>query len=1000
MPHRRYTLKALRLRNLMPYRVTEVLLVSSPYDAFILEQDGQLTEQVFREYRDLSLPAAPRFTHATTGEAAMGLLEERHFDLVLTMTSLADMDVNAFGRRVKARRAEQPVVLLALDRRALHDLRRTIDRTAIDGAFLWNGDSKILLALIKYVEDRKNVDHDIAHGVRVIVVVEDSARYYSAFLGLLYKELVKQAQALYAGGVNEFLRQMYMSSRPKILLATSYEDGAALLDRYRESLLSLISDVRVPRGDELDPTAGLGLVRLARRVDDELPVLLQSADSEHATAAKEIGTAFLDKSSPGLLGELRDFLTHSLGFGDFVFRTADGGGEIARARGLGELEEKLAEVPDESIVYHARHNHFSIWLMARSEFELAERIRPQKISDFDTLAELRAYLVQVLREGRRATHRGVISDFRRHDDVAESFTRLGMGSVGGKARGIAFLNLRLADMSPADFGGLTVRLPRTAVIATEAFDRFLDENELRKLALAGGDDREIRRRFLAGRLPGKVTDDLRFLLGRLEGPLAVRSSSLLEDSMHQPLAGIYSTLMLPNSAAAVGERLRQVADAVKLVYASTFLDNARSYLETTGNRIEEEKMAVIVQELVGRRHGPRFYPTFSGVAQSYNFYPIGPQKPEEGIVHLALGLGRQVVDGGQALRFSPRHPEVLPQLDKPKVFLDRSQRGFWALDMSQDCCDPEADLYSSVRWYELDDAEEDGTLQVVGSVYSADDRRIRDDLSHDGPRLVTFNNVLRHKAIPLATAISKLLEVGKEGLGCAVEIELACEMGDWGRFAEAGRERQEPELHLLQIRPFAGHGWSTVGVPVELDPEDLLCASAHALGHGVERNVRDVVYVRADRWRAGDNRAIAEEVDGINRELRKLERPYLLIGPGRWGTADEWLGIPVRWSQISNVKVIVEASPAGYEVEPSQGTHFFQNITSLEIGYLALAPGAPEKPDGDEHLDRQWLDAQPARAETDHLRWLELEEPLTVVLDGRHRRGVIALPGAEPRSPT
>ncbi len=996
MPARHHTLKALRLRDLMPHHVAEVLLVSAPYDAFILEQDGQLTEQVFLRYSDLHLPTPPRFTHATTGEAAIELLHQRRFDLVITMTSLADIDPNAFGRRVKDLRPGLPVVLLALDRKALHALGDGLDPAAIDGAFLWSGDVKILLAIINYVEDRANVDHDIDYGVRVIIVIEDSPTYYSAFLALLYQALVQQSRALYSKGVNEYLRQIYMNSRPKILHASSYEAGVALFERYRQNVLAIISDLRIPRDGRLDAEAGLDFVRLARRSDPGLPVLLQSAEADHLAAAalgELVGTgAFVvSKNSHNLLGQIRTFLTLHLGFGDFVFRTAAGGAELARAGSLRELEQQLAVVPDESIVYHSSHNHFSLWLMARSEFELAERLRPRK-TDFSNVEATRASLIEELRATYQETHRGMISDFSQQEFADEPFSRVGRGSLGGKARGIAFLNQRLAAMTADDFGGLLVKLPKTMVITDDHFDRFLDANDLRGFGYSYDDDEVIRERFLAGRLADDLEADLGFIVDYLKGPLAVRSSSLLEDSMHQPMAGIYATVMLANNADDPQRRRREMSDAVKLVYASTFFHGAKEYLRSTGNRVEEEKMAVTIQELVGRRYGERYYPSISGVAQSYNFYPIGPQRAEDGVVHLALGLGRQVVDGGRALRFSPRHPEVLPQLAKTKTLLDRSQRRFFALDLEHRKQHPGAALDAAVRHYDLATAEEDGALSMVGSVFSPDDQQIRDNLRLPGPRVVTFNNILKYKSVALPEALSRLLEIGTEGLGCAVELEFACDLGHLGVSLRSSGMHSVPVLYVLQIRPFAGRSWLTAGLDVEIAPDDRLCASTRSLGHGVEDRIQDVVYVRRDRWRAEDNRAIAAEVGVLNAELVAEGRPYVLIGPGRWGTADEWLGIPVGWAEISNVRAIVEASPAGYDVEPSQGTHFFQNITSLEIGYLSLPAGAGEP--GDDGLDWRWLDAQPAHSETEHLRRLRFDESLTVVLDGRRGCGVIAKPGA------
>jgi CheY-like chemotaxis protein len=992
MAIRHQILKDRRFHDLMPYRVREILLVSSPYDAFILEEDGQLTEQVFFEYRDVSLSGPPRVTHAATGEDALRMLKTRRFDLILTMTSLADMGVNAFGRRVKKLRPGRPVVLLALDRKELDRASNLIDPKATDGAFLWSGDSQILLAIIKYIEDKQNVDLDIQHGnVRVIIMIEDSPRYYSSFLGMIYKELMTQSHSLYSEGVNELHRRMYMRSRPKILHATTYEEGVELFERYGDNVTAVITDVRIPRGGLLDPDGGLDFARYVRKYDPEFPVLLQSAEAENEEKAEAIGATFVDKNSSSLLAHIRSFFRRKLGFGDFVFRNPDGV-ELARAKDVRDLERQLAVIPEESLIYHASHNHFSIWLMARSEFEAADRLRPRQISDFPSIEATREYLISLLRETQRIAHRGVISDFDRTQFDETLFSRIGHGSLGGKARSIAFLNLNLANTDARDFGGVPIQIPKTVVITTDKFVELMDNNDLRDFAYSCEEDREIAKRFLESRIADDLRSDLTFIAHHIEGPLAIRSSSLLEDSLHQPLAGIYNTLMIPNSSRDPEVRLREISNAVKLVYASTFFQNAKSFLASTGNRVEEEMMGVIIQQLIGRRYGDRFYPSFAGLAQSRNYYPIGPQMAEDGVVTLALGLGRLVVEGGLALRFSPRHPQVLPQLATAKSIMDSTQRGFFALDLERDSGDEIANLYSNVRFYDLKDAEEDGTLLPVGSVFSADDQQLREDLTLPGPRIVSFSNILKHKAVPLAEALTSVLEIAEQGLGSPVEVEFACDMGDWGRPTRRGRERTHPGLYLLQVRPFGPRVASGDLKKVTYNRAQTLCSSDKCLGHGVEDSIRDIVYVRRDRWEAANNKAIAAEIGELNKLLGE-RRPYLVIGPGRWGTADPWLGIPVQWSQISNVRVMVEASPLGYDVEPSQGTHFFQNITSLRVGYLTLPPGAEKKKaDGDCFVDWKWLDRQPAKTETRYLRHLRLESPLTVVLDGREGEGVILKP--------
>ncbi len=991
--------KAHRFQDLMPLRITEVLLVASPFDAFILEEDGLLTEQVFLQYRWLSLSAPPRFTHAPTGRKALVLLRKRNFDLVIAMSSISDMSVGAFGRRVKKEHPGRPVVLLSLDRKDLLLERRKLDPAAVDCAFLWAGDALILLAIVKHVEDRHNAEHDVKNGdVRVILVLEDTPRYYSSFLAMLYRELMDHSHSLYEEGASEVHRRMQMRSRPKILLATTFEEARELYQRFRNNILAVISDVRIPRGGKLDARAGLDFVRQVRRRLPDVPVLLQSSESGLAEKAESLGLVFVPKASPHMLARVRAFVQESLGFGDFIFRRPSGE-EVARARDLGEFEKEVADIPDDSLVYHVSLNHFSIWLMARSEFAAARELRPVRVEDFPTLEGLRQHLIEVLRRTHREARVGVVSDFSRERFAEDRFLRLGKGALGGKGRGLAFLYLQLAGRAPDVFGGLPVRLPKTVVIGTEVFDQFLAENSLRDFAYTASDDQELKQRFLAGRLPLYIRRELDFLAENMWGPLTARSSSLLEDSLHQPFAGIYCSMVVTVGRDRLALRRRRLEEAIKLVYASAFTREARAYLERTQNRIEEEKMAVILQRVVGQEHGGRFYPSFSGVAQSYNFYPIGPQKPEDGVAQLALGLGRTVVDGGQALRFSPAHPKVFPPYVTLDDLLDRSQRGFCALDLDLDQGEEDRDPEGNIVHFPLRQAEEDGTLHALASVYSQGEEALREDLEVPGPRLVTFANILKHGGLPLAPALREILSIAERGLGTAVEIEFAAELWDWGRPLVPGeairRDAPKPELYLLQMRPFAARLRVPELVERIFSRGRSLCASRASLGHGIEEGVRDLVYVRPETWEVSHNQALAKKVAKLNRRLERQGRPYILVGPGRWGSSDPFLGIPVTWEQITGVRVLVEASPAGYAVEPSQGMHFFQNLTSLRIGYLTIPPGvSKEDPEQQDYLDWRWLEAQEAHTEDGSLRHLRFAEPMTVVLDGRKGHGVISRPGA------
>lgn len=977
-------MSANRFHDLIPFRVREILLVSSPYDAFILEEDGRLSEQLYNEFRALDLSAPPRVHQASTSQQAMKLLKAARFDLILVMSSLADENINDFARQVRQTYPAKPIVYLALDPRELEDAGAVLDREAIDLAYVWTGDSSVLLGLIKLVEDRLNAEHDTAAGVRVILVVEDSPNYYSTFIGLLYEELMTQAKSLYFEGLNELQRKLYTRSRPKILLAESYEAGVQLYHRFRKSLLALICDVRLPLEGALDPKAGFAFAKRIRRDLPDLPVLFQSAEEDNAAEAAEIGGLFVSKGTREVLPAVKAFLADHLGFGDFVFRLPDGT-EIARASDVGELADQVARVPIESIEFHASHDHFSIWLMARSEFELAEELRPKKISDFESVEALRNHLLRHLKEARHRGKSGIVTDFRPDHLATDDFSRIGSGSLGAKGRGVAFLHQRLSQLDRRRTATLPARVPKTVVLTTEIFDSFVDE-ELVEWALACDDDEEIARRFLARPLPDGLAEDLARVAETFEGPLAVRSSSLLEDSAQQPFAGIYATLMIPNSAAGPDQRRDELADAIRLVWASTFYRNACAYREASSAPTEREKMAVLIQRLVGTRHGDRFYPTISGVALTRNFYPIGPQRAEHGVVHLALGLGRMIVDGGLSLRFSPRHPEVLPQVSTPKMALKSTQREFYGVDLSTD---GSVDPMNAVRTFPLKAAEVDGTLALVGSVLSQADERLVEDLSLAGPRVVSFHNVLKHRALPLVDTLRRLMGIARQGLGREVEIEFAVQMEDG-----PGGLWCNPELIALQVRPMTARPRLSVTAERSYARQDLLCASTNALGQGVEQSIRDVLYVRPQSWDPAHNRTIAHEIGRFNAALRKEERPYLLVGPGRWGSGDEWLGIPVQWSQISHVRAMVEASPATYQVEPSQGTHFFQNITSLRIGYFTLPPGCPHEPSEEPFIDLEWLDRHEAAGETQYLRHVRLENPLTTVLQGKDRGGLIVKPGA------
>ncbi len=975
-----------KLQELMPYKVREILLLSSAYDAFILEEAGTLSDRLFGEYSELRLSEAPRITHVATGTEALEMLQSRDFDLVLTVIQVADMGIHAFARQVREILPDMPVLLLIFGESDLLQCPEVVEDGSVDRVLLWTGDLRILIAGIKLIEDGRNLEHDAGvGGVRFIIVVEDSIRRYSGFLALLYSELLVQARSLIAEGLNEQHQIMRMRARVKIVLACNFEEAVGYLQQYRDKVLALISDVSFPWGGVENPNAGFELQRLFRGVYPDMPVLLQSADPQAEVAARAAGVAFADKNSPLLNTQIRQFLQTGLGFGDFVFRDEEGA-EVARARDVFEMEQLLKSVPDQSVAMHAARNHFSIWLAARSLYPLASKFRKHSAADFASVAALRQFLLDELRDARRSEAEELVSDFSRlQSSLDSSFVRLASGSIGGKGRGIAFVRSLLAQHAVADrFPGLAIRIPKTVGIGTDEFDRFLESMGGIDELVAAKDDRSILARFLAGKLSPTLVRQLKATYRSLRGPLAVRSSSLLEDSRFQPFAGIYATWMLPNNHPEQSLRFEELCQAVKAVFASTFLHNARSYFAGAPHTVEEEKMAVVIQEVVGRKYGERFYPDMAGVAQSHNFYPVGSQRADDGIVLIALGHGHLVVSGGTVLRFSPGAPDAFPQFPTAQHFLRNSQRRFAALDLPIQRLDFAAgDCEANLRFYDLDAAEKDGTLRHVGSVFSSMDGRIRDSLRDAGPRIVTFHNVLKWSSIPLAEALAEVLRIARQGLGCDADIEFAVDMGDHGSGTETGKRRRGPTLNILQIRPMTRQGGLDRQVRfVEPAPERILCRTERSLGHGVIDDIRDVVYVTAAQLNGSTTPAVARQVGEINAVLGRARRRYLLIGPGRWGTADSALGIPVEWSQIAGVRIIVETAFGDRSIDPSQGTHFFHNITSKQIGYLTLS-AFPLRTTATEFIDQKWLDEQPAQNESEAVRHVRLSRPLLAYLDGR-----------------
>jgi len=977
------TASALEFQDLMRQRVEDILLVASPYDAYILEEDGQLNERMVGHLMELGLRHTPGLTHVSSGaEAVERARLDRRFNLIIAALHLPDMTAVELARRVREAGLDLSVVALAFDGRQLREFLARHDTSQLERVFLWQGDVRILLGIVQYVEDRWNAPYDSGvAGVPLILVVEDSVRYYSSFLPVIYAELMSHAQRLLSEGANLSQKALRMRARPKVLLTSTFEDAWAQVRTYQDSLLALISDVEFPMEGALRDQAGATLARRVRELEPDVPIVLQSSRPSNERLAQELGVAFLLKNSPLLLQELRHFMLENFGFGDFVFRLPDGA-EVARAADLRGLEAALATVPADSIVYHAERNHFSKWLRARADFRVAEKLRPRRVSDYPGGEALRVDLIRSIHEYRDEQRADIVEDFDPNIfDGKRGFFRLGGGSLGGKARGLAFVRRILADSGlDRRFPGVRVQVPTAVVVATDVFDQFLEENDLGDFVVECRDEVALRERIMAARFPAVPAAALRQLVNRVGYPLAVRSSSLLEDSQYQPFSGVYETFMLPNRHPDPGVRLDALIRAIQAVYASTFSRHAKDYLAATPYRLEQEKMAVLIQRMVGAPRGGRFYPEVSGVARSYNFYPTPPLRAEDGIVAVALGLGRTVVSGEKCLRFSPRHPHHLLQFSSVKDMLENSQREFWALDLSQGHLGMDPDHDMREERYPLAAAEQDDALGLIASTYSPENGAVYDGISRYGVRLVSFAPMLKHGFFPLADLTRALLQVGEQGMGGPVEIEFAVALE-----AALGEPK---EFGFLQIRPLVvARDTGELGLG-QFDRARLLCRSEAVLGNGVLEGIRDLVVVDAERFDRSRSAQVAREVAQLNAELVARGVPYVLIGVGRWGSNDPWLGVPVKWDEIAGARVIVESGFRDMAVEPSQGSHFFQNVTSFQVGYFTVS----EQLDGGGMVDWAWLSAQPAARELGYVRHVQLAAPLRVLMDGRRRTGVILKP--------
>jgi CheY-like chemotaxis protein len=965
--------------ELMSFKVQNILLVSSPYDAFIMEEDGSIATQVIKEYQGLNLSGAPRVSRVSSGREAISRIGSEPFDLVITMPYMSGMNAFDLGREIKKIKPALPVILIAHNVRTISPFYTKCDGAGIDNIFLWCCGSDLLVALVKNVEDHVNVVADTKRAmVRVIIYIEDSPVDRSFFLPLIYQEVVRQTQQVLDESLNEKHRLLRMRARPKVLMATDYEQALTLYETYRPFIFGIISDARFPRECIMDHDAGIRFLAHVREEIHDLPLLLLSSELQNRPKAEAIPAVFINKSSPLVREELHRFFIDHLGFGDFVFRLPDQT-EICRANTIREFEEMLKVIPDESLRYHAGRNHFSNWIMARAEVALARRLNKEYISKIQKTDDMRADLVFKVHALRKMRQQGVVARFspESYDPEIMDFVKIGDGSVGGKARGLAFMWARLQNVHDSILAQMNITIPKTCVISADGFDAFVSNNNL--VMSEGLDDQGIEKKFLHGTLPFWLSSNLSGFLRKCRFPLSVRSSSLMEDGLYRPFAGLYSTYFLANNHPDFGERLRQLEDAVKLVYASTWFEGPQNFSKTSGEG-HNDSMAIIIQQVVGSRFGNFWYPSVSGVAQSHNYYPVLKMQAEEGIAHIALGIGKTVVEGRKALRFSPAHPKKLIQFSTVDDILSNCQRTFFALDMSASTCLQRQNSNLVLR--SVQEAEKEFPIRILSSTFIADEHRIRDTFL-PGLRVMTFAQLLKYDLYPLPEILTELLKVGREGMGCEVEIEFALHIAE---------NPADSVFYFLQLRPMVTGG-ERLDVRIhELDRSRAFCSSTMCLGHGRFTSMSDIIFVKPESFNAAATKAIAAEVGGLNRRLAGAGRSYLLIGPGRWGSADPWLGIPVQWGDISRVGAIIEVCNERIRADPSQGSHFFQNITSLGIPYLTVNERETDRvagSSGRDRLDWQWLMALPMQYDGKYVRHVRLAHPFIMICNGKKPESII-----------
>ena len=966
--------------NLMNKRIYNVLLIATKYDAFMLEDDGRVDEQIFNEYTSLSLRYPPRFTQVTTEEEALAELKDRNFELIICMPNMDNRDIFAAATEIKIHYPNIPIVVLTPFSKEVSKRIANEDLSAIDYVFSWLGNAELLLAIIKLIEDKMNAPDDTASvGVQIILLVEDSVRFYSSALPHLYKFVLEQSQMFAKEALNDHQRTLRMRGRPKIKLARTYEEAVRIFNQYRDNMLGIISDMSFMHDGVKDPYAGYKFGQYVRKTGLIIPFVLESSEASNKVYAKELGASFIDKNSKSYPQDLRKKIMQRFGFGDFVILNPQTKEEIMRIKDLKDLQKKVFQIPDDSLVYHLSRNHFSRFFYSRAMFPPAEVLKRVDVSDYKDMDEARKLIFDLIVQYRRMKNSGVVAVYQKERfDEYSNFARIGDGSLGGKGRGLAFIGAMVKRYPKLEHDHFAVTIPKTVVICTDIFDEFMETNELYPVALSDVDDETILKYFLRASLPARLIEDLMAFFDVVKSPIAVRSSSLLEDSHYQPFAGIYSTYMVPKLEDKY-DMLRTLSDAIKAVYASVFYRDSKAYMTVTSNLIDQEKMAIVLQEVVGNRYNDRFYPTISGVARSLNFYPIGNEKAEDGIANIALGLGKYIVDGGQTLRFSPRHPHNILQMSTMDFALRETQTRFYALDLKNLADQFSVDDSFNLLRLNLKDADADGSLKFIVSTYDPYDQVIRDGYYPGGRKILSFVNVLQHEVFPLADTLDQILHVGQDEMGRPIEIEFAVNIDPQNLgFAT---------FYLLQVRPIVDNKEVMEEDLTLVEQEDTILTSTSVLGHGIVTDVQDIIYVKTGAFCSSNNQSIAYDIEKMNRQFTGEEKNYVLVGPGRWGSSDSWLGIPVKWPHISNARVIVECGLENYRVDPSQGTHFFQNLTSFGVGYFTINPFK-----GDGWFDEGYLNSLPAVEETEYLRHVRFDKPVVIKMDGKKSLGVVLKP--------